>query len=163
MSITIVAAVDQNNGIGLNGKLPWHVPADLAHFKRTALGKWLVAGRKTVPTLPEWARDGKLFTLTNDKAVRARCTVEGIRELSKIHDIYVIGGAQTYAAFLPHANRIILTLIHDSYPADRYFPLDVRGHVATLDWRWTEREFRARCKTSGVRYSIYELTRQEQP
>jgi len=163
MSITIVVAVDQNNGIGINGKLPWHVPADLAHFRRTTLGKWLVAGRKTVPTLPEWARNGKLFTLTNDKAVRARCTVEGIVELSKIHDMYIIGGAMTYAAFLPHASKIILTTIYGSYPADRYFPEDLMGHKMHTDWKWAEVVYRATCSRSGVVYSIWELTRQTQP
>ena len=163
MSITMIAAVDQNNGIGLNSKLPWHVPANLAHFKRTALGKWLVAGRKTADTLPEWARDGgKLFTLTRDKRARVNYTVEGIVTLAKTDDMFVVGGAQIYAAFLPHASKIVLTVIHERYTVDRYFPMIISGREAQRDWKWTGIAHRATCAKSGAMYSIWELTRQTQ-
>ena len=171
MTISMIVAVDNNGGIGLNGKLPWHVPAELEHFRQTVDGQYKVVGTKTFPSLPRWCKDNRLFTFTRNENIHKRCTLDGVVNVSKTKDIFIIGGAETYAAFLPYADRILLSWIHADFEVDTYFP-----HTSTArrdrvfeywdDCKWVWSHAIAEevlCMASGYKYSIWELTRVVQP
>jgi dihydrofolate reductase len=94
MGITIIAAVDNNGGIGLNGKLPWHVPAELAHFHRTVADTLTVCGARTYPTLPKKLRKHTLvWSGRGLEGVGATYNTDQILSLGAFRDVAIIGGA----------------------------------------------------------------------
>jgi dihydrofolate reductase len=169
MSITIIAAIGNNGEIGLNGKLPWHCPAELEHFKRTVDGHYKIVGTKTFASLPHWCKDNRLHTFTRNENIHKRCTLEGVVNFGKTKDVFILGGAETYAAFLPYADKILLSWIHDTFEADTYFPHTSTARRPRIFEYWDDAKWvwsnaiveEVRCKTSGHKYSIWELTRPE--
>jgi dihydrofolate reductase len=126
--ISAIVAVAQNGVIGLGGGMPWHLPEDLKRFKALTMGKPMLMGRKTFESigrpLPgrtslvltrshEWARPG---------AVVVRSVQEAIRTARDAPELVVIGGAEVYAAALPHVGRIYLTRVLASIGGDTVFP-----------------------------------------
>jgi dihydrofolate reductase len=144
--IALIAAVAENGVIGVDGEMPWHLPADLRHFKETTMGHPVVMGRLTYESI---AADigGPLPGRTNivlsrgspdlpaevvvvDSIQRA---VDAAREAAgDTERVYVIGRATIYEQFLPRADRLVLTEIHDAYEGDTRFPSWDRSE-------WTER------------------------
>jgi len=143
--IALIAAVADNRVIGRNGEMPWHIPADLRHFKETTMGHPVIMGRRTYESI---AADigGPLPDRTNivlsrgspdvpeevvvvDAIERA---VGAARKVADTETVYVIGGATIYEQFLPRADRLVLTEIHESYEGDTRFPAWNREE-------WTER------------------------
>ena len=136
-TITLVVAVADNGVIGHQGRMPWHLPADLAHFKLLTWGKPIVMGRKTFESigkpLPgrsnivvtrdlEWSRPGVVVAHSLDEACAA---AKGAPE------VMVIGGAQLYAEALPRATRIEFSQVHGAPVGDTHWPpLDAK--------RWRE-------------------------
>jgi dihydrofolate reductase len=125
--LTLVVAIDRQRGIGLGNQLPWHLPEDLAHFKRTTTGHAIIMGRKTFDSIgralpnrrnivvtrnPEWRHDG----------VEAVNSVEAALALTVGAPAFVIGGAQIFAEALPRADRMIITEIDKSFDCDVFFP-----------------------------------------
>ncbi|WP_120501000.1 dihydrofolate reductase [Roseovarius sp. EL26] len=137
--ITLIAARARNGAIGRDGDMPWHLPEDLAFFKRETEGGAVIMGRKTWDSLPEAVRPlpGRLnlvvssnpdcapLTFSNIEAAIAEAEAQGYRRL------YCIGGGQIYAAMLPMADRIVITevdrIVED---ADTFFP-----EFSADDWR----------------------------
>jgi dihydrofolate reductase len=128
--VTFVVAVADNGIIGARGGMPWHLPADLSHFKQLTLGKPILMGRRTwdsigrplpgrrnlvLTTDPEWAAEGAERVSSLDQAL-ALAAADGADELM------VIGGAAVYRLALPRAQRIYLTRIHASPEGDTHFP-----------------------------------------
>jgi dihydrofolate reductase len=125
--ITLVAAMGRNRAIGLRGRMPWHLPADLAHFKRATMGKPVVMGRKTWETIGR-ALPGRqnLVVSRNPAFVAEGCQVvsslvEAI-ESADGFEVMVIGGGELYAQALPLASRLILTMVDAEPDADTWFP-----------------------------------------
>lgn len=141
--IALIAAVDRNNGIGLNGGLPWHLPDDLRHFKDVTSGRILVMGRKTFESLPGILPDRFHIVLTRNrnfryehKQVSVQHDSKLIMELAKFTDLFVIGGAEIFREFLPDAERIYLTVLEQDFKADVFFPdLDPSRWVKVQDRR----------------------------
>lgn len=126
--IFLISARAANGVIGVDGKLPWHLPADLRHFKALTMGKPMIMGRKTFESFPAPLPGRRHIVLTRDRDWQA----EGAEVVHSIEDalacagegeVAVIGGAQIYAQFLSHASRIELTEVHDDYGGDTYFPI----------------------------------------
>jgi len=145
-TIALIAAVADNRVIGRDGEMPWHLPADLRHFKETTMGHPVIMGRRTYdsiaadiggplpgrtnivlsrsdPDLPEEV----LVVDSIDRAVDAARAAAG-----DTGTVYVIGGATVYEQFLPQADRLVLTEIQESYAGDTEFPAWDREE-------WTER------------------------
>jgi len=139
--VSMVAALGQGRELGLANELLWHIPEDLRRFKRLTLGHPVIMGRKTFESivgmlghpLPERlnvvvTRDTKVRELLGDYlngSVRIANSIEEALSIAKAADhseVFVIGGAQIYAAALPYTDRLYLTLINDSKEADAYFP-----------------------------------------
>ena len=129
----------KNRAIGLAGRLPWHLPADLKRFRAITLGAPIIMGRRTHESIGRPLPGRKNIVLTHAPDYRAEgCTVvhsveEALREAAG-EEAMVIGGASVYRDFLPRADRIHLTLIHGDFPADTFFP-----EIDRAAWREVER------------------------
>jgi dihydrofolate reductase len=138
--ITIVVARAQNGVIGRDGKLPWHLPADLKRFKDLTMNTVMVMGRKTFESLPGLLPGRRHVVLTRDsywraEGVRVAHDIEEALTLAAGQPISVIGGADIFRLFLPLADRIELTEVLADVPGDTIID-DPRG---AGDWRMTFR------------------------
>ena len=127
--ITIIAAIAENNAIGLKGKLLSWLPADLKRFKALTTGHTIIMGRKTFESLPKGALPNRRnIVLSRSKkdftgAEKFASLQEALAACDGSEDIYIIGGASVYAEALPLANRLCLTEVHDTpKEADAFFP-----------------------------------------
>ena len=157
--ITLVLARADNGVIGRDGKLPWHLPADLRHFKALTMGKPMVMGRKTFESLPGLLPGRRHIVLTRDTGWRAdgaepAKSVEDAVAIADAAEIMVVGGAEIYRLFLPHAHRIALTEVHVIADGDT--------SVAPFgdDWRETARQSHA-AQAAYPAYSFVTLSRRQ--
>lgn len=130
--IHLIVAIDNDGAIGRGGDLLEHIGADLRRFRRITMGNTLLMGRRTFESLPSGALPGRRnIVLTRDTAFSAP-GIEVAHSLGQAvamaadgpGDTFVIGGAQIYAAALPQAEVLHLTVIHGSHPdADTFFPV----------------------------------------
>jgi dihydrofolate reductase len=142
--VSIVAAMAENGVIGHKNRLPWHLPADLAHFKRLTLDKPIVMGRRTWESLPSLLPRRTHIVVTRNPDYRAPgCLVVASPEAAlaavDAPEVMVVGGARLYATMLPRASRMYLTLVAARVEGDVFFPL---WHRAC--WREMSREERLR-------------------
>ena len=139
--VTIVIARAQNGVIGRDGKLPWHISADLKRFKALTMGSVMVMGRKTFESLPGLLPGRRHVVLTRDQrwqaegAEVAHSTEEAL-QLARREPISVIGGADIFSLFLPLAHRIELTEVLLDVEGDTFID-DPR---ASAEWHETFRE-----------------------
>ncbi len=131
MIISLIVAHDRNRVIGYQGKMPWHIPRDLRHFKRLTMGHCVVIGRKTFESIGKVLPGRHWLVLSSQKRenVDGKLTwvssVEEALEIAKQHgerELFVAGGSQIYRLFMPIADRMYITLINSVYPGDTYFP-----------------------------------------
>jgi dihydrofolate reductase len=127
-SLSIICAMDQNRLIGNNNELPWHLPADLAFFKRTTLGKPVLMGRKTYESIgrPLPGRQNIIITRDRDYQVDGCDSCQSIDAALELaadqEEIMLIGGASLYQQTLDRAQKLYLTRIHTSFEGDAWFP-----------------------------------------
>lgn len=125
--VTIVVARASNGAIGLAGGLPWRLPADMKHFKAVTMGTAMVMGRRTFESLPGLLPGRRHIVLTRDPAWRAggaetaRSAQEALT-LAGAEPVSIIGGADIIALFLPEADAVELTEVHDEPAADTFLP-----------------------------------------
>lgn len=158
--------MDTNGLIGADGDLPWRLPADLAHFKRTTLHKPILMGRRTFESIGRPLPKRQNLVLTRAHGFRA----DGVEPVASLDaalarcaarddpELAVIGGARVYALALPRAERLYLTRVHASFVGDTRFP--------AIDWReWTEieRSEHAADERNAYDLSFIELRRVPQP
>ena len=137
MELFLIAAVARDGAIGRAGTMPWHLPQDLAHFKRTTLGCPVVMGRKTWESLPPRFRPlpGRRNVVVTrntawqaDGAEAAPSLDAALERLRREERVFVIGGGELYAQALPHADGLVLTEVDIDVPdADTHFPAWERG------------------------------------
>ena len=132
MIISIIAAMDKNRLIGQGNRLPWKLPADMKHFRRLTLGKPVLMGRKTFESIGKPLAKRTNIIVTHNRNYQADgCIVthsidEALVAVKNHEELMIIGGASIYKLFLPRADRLYLTQIHESFVGDVYFP--------TFDW-----------------------------
>ncbi|MCX7962780.1 MAG: dihydrofolate reductase [Burkholderiales bacterium] len=151
--IYLVAAVAANGVIGAGGRVPWHLPEDLKHFKSLTLGHPVIMGRRTWESLgralpgrenivvtrrPGYEAPGASVAASLEAAI-ALCAGEPV--------VFVIGGAELYAAALPIADGLVLTEIHRDYDGDVRFPAWDRA-------RWRETQRKPHVGADGVRFDF---------
>src|SRR5215212_5313970 len=122
-AVTLVVARAVNGVIGQDGKLPWHIPADLKRFKILTMGSVMVMGRRTFESLPGLLPGRRHIILTRDPAWRAEgaevaSDVDEALRLARDEPVSVIGGAEIFELFLPLADRIELTEVLANVPGD---------------------------------------------
>lgn len=125
--LTLVVAIDRDNGIGVDNRMPWHLPQDLAHFKRVTLGKPVIMGRKTFDSIgrplpgrrnivitrnADWSHDGAERAASLDAAI---ALLDGA-------PASIIGGAQIFNAAIDLADAMIVTHIDYRFTCDTFFP-----------------------------------------
>lgn len=156
----LILARARNGTIGVDGRLPWHIPADLARFKSLTMGKPMIMGRKTFESLPGLLPGRTHIVLTRQRDWRAPgasvansvAQALEIARRSGADEIAVIGGAQIYAAFAPLAERIELTQVEAEVHGDTFFDLDEEG------WRVSAQE-RHEASASAPAFSFVTLER----
>ena len=127
MRLFLVLARAANGAIGRNGGLPWHLPADLRHFKALTMGKPMIMGRRTFESFPAPLPGRRHIVLTRDAAWQAEGaevahSVDEALALAGPGEVAVIGGAEVFALFEPRASRIELTHIHGDFAGDTFMP-----------------------------------------
>ncbi len=132
MTVSLIAALDRNRVIGSrSGGLPWRLPRDGKHFRRCTAGKPVVVGRRTFEEMRGWFGDRLPIVLTRNRdyvASDGAQTAPGIPEAIAVarasgsDELWVCGGGEVYAAALPYADRLVLTLIDAEVPGDVFFP-----------------------------------------
>lgn len=158
MKIALIAAMGENRVIGVDNRMPWHLPQDLKRFRSITMGKPILMGRKTHEAIGRTLPGRENIVLSSDTGYRAEgCTlVHGVAEaLAAARDapeLMVIGGAALYREFLPRAERLYLTLIHQTFHGDTFFPEFDRS-----DWRVIEREDVLEVEPGGLKYSFVDL------
>lgn len=158
-SISLVVAMDAGGLIGRDGRLPWRLPEDLKHFKRTTLGHTVLMGRKTWDSLLKPLPERDNWVLTRDAAFDA----PGCRVFHHLDDalavpgsgeLMVIGGAELYAQTLLLARRMYLTEVHARLAGDAWFPPWDRSQ-----WREVARTDHAADEQHAHAFSIVTLER----
>jgi len=144
--VSIIAAIAENGVIGHGNRLPWHLPADLAHFKRLTLDRTIVMGRRTWESLPGLLPRRRHIVVTRNAGYRAEgCVLVNSPEAAWLAaigepEIMLIGGAALYEAMMFMVQRMYLTLVSMRVEdGDAYFP-----QLDSSCWRETAREARPR-------------------
>ncbi|MDO8642644.1 MAG: dihydrofolate reductase [Candidatus Woesearchaeota archaeon] len=130
VKIILIAAIDQNNVIGSEGHLPWHIPEDFSHFKQTTDGHTVIMGRKTYESIGKPLPNRLNIVLTRNKAFAPTSGVVACTTLrqalavaqEKGTKVFIIGGAQVYAETMPYAHEMILSHIPGTHKGDVFFP-----------------------------------------
>ncbi|OCA90846.1 dihydrofolate reductase [Bacillus sp. FJAT-27225] len=128
--ISFIWAMDENRVIGRDNKLPWYLPEDLKFFKRTTMGHPIAMGRKTFQSIGKPLPGRENIIITRNKEFTCEgCTVfysmKDFLEYSKTKDeeIFVIGGAEIFRELFPYVDKLYLTLIHEQFEGDTFFPV----------------------------------------
>lgn len=127
MLISLIVAMSQNRVIGRDGRLPWHLPADLQRFKQLTMGQTLLMGRKTWQSIGRPLPGRRILVLSRDPEFRAEgCSVvadltSGIA-VSHTQELFVCGGSEIYRQALPLVQRIYLTELLREVEGDTCFP-----------------------------------------
>ncbi|KKQ21453.1 MAG: dihydrofolate reductase [Parcubacteria group bacterium GW2011_GWA2_37_10] len=130
MTLSIISAVAENRIIGNKNTLPWHMPADFKYFKEATLGKVIVMGLNTFKSIGEKPLpDRKNIILNNDpdyippEGCFVARSIDELLEMTKNEpEVMICGGASVYKQFLPLAQKLYLTYIHQNFEGDTYFP-----------------------------------------
>jgi dihydrofolate reductase len=160
-TVALIWAQARDGIIGASGGLPWHLPEDMKLFRTMTTGSTVVMGRRTWESLPERFRPlpGRTnVVLTSDPdwssegAKRAGCVADVLAEHD---DLWVIGGGAVYAAFLPHAHRLVVTDVDVLVDGDTWAP------AISSEWRRVTRapEEGWSVSSSGLRYAVSEYAR----
>ena len=152
--ISLHLARADNGVIGRDGKLPWHVPADLKRFKAQTMGRPMIMGRKTFESFPAPLPGRRHIVLTRDRSWAAGAEVAHSVEEAlalAVEDAAVIGGAEVFALFLDRADRVELTEVHVAAEGDAVVP-------AFEGWREVAREDHP-AEGGRPAYSFVTLTR----
>jgi dihydrofolate reductase len=136
MQISLIAALDKHGAIGKEGRIPWHLPADMRYFRRKTAGKSIIMGRKTYISIGKPLPKRHNIVLTRSADFRAPgCTVAhdvtGALNAASGSEVMIIGGGEIYKLFLPLADRLYLTFVEVSLKGDTYFPTVDPAHWTT--------------------------------
>jgi dihydrofolate reductase len=161
VSVGLVWAQARGGVIGADGELPWRLPEDLALFKRLTMGATVVMGRRTWESLPDRfrplpGRTNVVLTSDPDWSDEGARRAAGIPEVLAEYDpLWVIGGGTVYAAFLPHADRLVVTEVDTLVEGDTWAP------AIGEDWRRVSRtpEDGWSLSSAGLRYAVSEYVR----
>jgi dihydrofolate reductase len=144
MILSLLVAADENNIIGKDNKLPWHLPNDLKYFKNQTWAMPILMGRKTFESIGKPLQGRKSIVVTRNKewkhdGVEVVHSVAQAIEKAKefgVKEIFVIGGAEIFQTAFEQANRVYLTRIHHQFDGDAYFP-----NVSEKDWSLVQSRF----------------------
>jgi len=126
--ISIVVAISENNAIGKDNQLLWHLPADLRHFKNITTGHTIIMGRKTYDSIGKPLPNRRNIIITRQKGLNiegvevTNSLDEALALCEKENEVFIIGGAEIYKQAVAVSHRIYLTRVHQEFEADAFFP-----------------------------------------
>ena len=127
--IIMIAAVAENNALGKDNELVWHLPNDFKRFKTLTSGHHIIMGRKTFESFPKPLPNRTHVIITRQKNYKAEgCIIvdsieKALLVCPKNEDTFIIGGGEIYTLSLPFTDKIEITRVHHSFEADAYFPV----------------------------------------
>jgi dihydrofolate reductase len=157
-NLTIIVATDSSNGIGINNTLPWHLPEDLAHFKRLTSGHPIIMGRKTFDSIGRPLPNRRNIVITRNAAWQhdgvesAASLQDALAIVSGVTDAFVIGGGQIFEQALPLVGKLVITRIAQTYACDAFFP-----ELPAGEWQEVARE--EHVSAAGLPYAFITYTR----
>ncbi len=166
MRVSLIVAMAENRTIGLEGGMPWHIPADLKNFRRLTMGHPVVMGRKTYQAIGGALPGRANIVVTRDRNFRAAdadvvhdleealVKAAAMAEIEGAEEVFVIGGAEIYARAMGRAQRIYLTEVHQELPGDAFFP-----ELAGGEWTESARERNEPETDGGPAFSFVVLER----
>ncbi|WP_133136265.1 dihydrofolate reductase [Legionella rowbothamii] len=153
--VSLIAAIDENGGIGINNQLLCHLPADLQHFKTTTMGKPIIMGRKTYESIGR-PLPGRL----NIVLTRSSLHIDGVEIIHSLEkalaatknfpEVMIIGGEQLFNDAMAKANRLYITRVHHQFTADVFFP-----HIDENVWACANNVFRPHDEKNQYDMSFY--------
>lgn len=161
MMISLIWAMADDRVIGIENRLPWKLPADMKWFRQHTLGKPIIMGRKTFESfggkpLPQRTN----IVITKDEGYQADGIVvvhsieEALKAAGEVEEVMIIGGMSFYLQMLPRADKLYMTLIHERFAGDAWFPeLDLN------QWQELEREDHQADEKNPHAYSFVTMTR----
>ncbi len=152
MNLVLIVAHDEAMVIGKDGRLPWHLPADLKHFKETTMGKPILMGRGVFEELNEKPLPGRENIVISSKkwdSVKSFTTISAALDYLSHHDtVFVIGGAKLYASMMDQVDSMVVTEVPGVHDGDTFFP-DYRPDIGRV---WMEVSTR---ETDGLTVKEY--------
>jgi len=158
MTVSLIVAYSTNRTIGRDNTLPWRLPGDLAHFKRTTMGCPVIMGRKTWESLGRPLPGRRNIVITRQTGYQATgaeiatSLAQALEMTRDLTEVFVIGGAQIYAESLSVASRIVATEVHAQIPGDVFFP-----ELDSNTWQETSRSQQP--AENGLSYDLVEYRR----
>ncbi|RCH56441.1 dihydrofolate reductase [Mucilaginibacter hurinus] len=159
MIVNIIVATSSNNAIGKNNQLLWHMPNDLKHFKEKTTGHTIIMGRKTFDSVGKPLPRRRNIVIT-----RQHITIEGCEVVHSLagaldlcieeDEVFIVGGAEIYRQALDITDRIYLTIIHEFFEGDTFFP-----ELDNLEWKESTRDDRQPDEKHAFPYSFITLER----
>ena len=144
MIVTMVVAIAENHAIGKDNQLLWHLPKDLKHFKQITNGHTIIMGRKTFDSMGKPLPNRRNIVITRNKTLElpgaevVSSLAEALALCSTDEEVFVIGGGEIYTTAMPQTNRIYLTVVHQSFEGDAFFP-----EIDKETWTETASEYHA--------------------
>ena len=161
MSISIIVAVADNNAIGKDNDLLWHISDDLKRFKKITSGHKIIMGKNTFLSLPVRPLPNRTsIVITDDPAdkydgcIMAYSIEDALSKCTEDEECFIIGGGSIYTQFLPLADKLYLTKVNRSYEADTFFP-----EVKSEEWKLIEQEDHVDEENNSLPYSFQTYTR----
>lgn len=163
MIVSIIAAMDNRRGIGIENRLPWRLSADLKRFRELTMGHHIIVGRKTFESIGKPLPGRHMIVVTRDNKFRADgCDVcHSLAEAFELagsreeQEVFVCGGAQIYEQALALADRMYLTFVDAEVEADTFFPV-----FDTQQWSERERTFHPADEKNQFPFTFSLLVRQ---
>jgi len=159
LNINIVVAIASNNAIGKNNELLWHLPNDLKHFKEKTTGHTIIMGRKTFDSVGRPLPKRRNIVVTRHQMSIEGCEVvhslpEALALCEGQAEVDIVGGAEIYKQAMPLVNYIHLTIVHQAFEADAFFP-----EIDYNDWQELDREDHQPDERHAYPYSFITLKR----
>jgi len=159
MIVSIIVAIGENNAIGKNNQLLWHMPNDLKHFKDVTSGSTIIMGRKTFDSVGKPLPKRRNIVVTRQDITIPGCEVvksieDGLALCKGEDEVFIGGGAEIYKLAMHLTDRIYLTIIHKSFDADTFFP-----EIERKEWKEVSREDYQPDEKNLLPYSFITLER----
>ena len=158
MKISIIVALSENNVVGINNQLPWHLSADLKRVKSLTMGHHLIMGRKTHESIGKPLPGRTNVIITRNRNYRSEgCTVvSGLKEALEISksdsEVFIFGGGEIFLEALPLVNKIYMTRIHHHMDGDTHFP-----ELNASEWKEISRQDFEADEKNNFNFSFIEL------
>ncbi|XQF89452.1 type 3 dihydrofolate reductase [Pseudoalteromonas espejiana] len=163
MIISMIAAMANNRVIGLDNNMPWHLPADLQHFKKVTTGKPVIMGRKTFESIGRPLPGRRNIIITRNEnysasGIETVTTPEAALDLvNEVEEVMIIGGGNIYQQFLPLATRLYLTFIDLAVEGDTQFP----DYQAEANWQIVDEQQNKPDEKNQYRYKFVTLYKKD--